>query len=139
MRYKALLENSNTSINESRNPSDWMNTLKRIRTGVVKITPAHDPNDFEVGQRHDLPVINILNDDATMNQNAGVYEGLDRYEARKKIVKDLQELDFLLNSKPHTHNVGTCYRCHSVIEPKVSKQWFVAMKSLAEPAIEAVN
>lgn len=112
---------------------------KEFGTGVVKITPAHDPNDFEVGQRHDLPVINILNDDATMNQNAGVYEGLDRYEARKKIVKDLQELDFLLNSKPHTHNVGTCYRCHSVIEPKVSKQWFVAMKSLAEPAIEAVK
>lgn len=112
---------------------------KEFGTGVVKITPAHDPNDFEVGQRHNLSVIDVMSDNATMNKNAGVYEGLDRYEARKRIVDDLKKLGFLIKIKPHTHNVGTCYRCNTVIEPKVSKQWFVKMKPLAEPAIEAVR
>ena len=87
-------------------------------TGVVKITPAHDPNDFEVGLRHDLPVIDIMNDDATMNKNAGIYEGLDRYQARKKVVEDLEKLG-LLEKVEHSHNVGTCYRCNTVIEPKL--------------------
>ncbi|AGC69102.1 valine--tRNA ligase ValS [Thermoclostridium stercorarium subsp. stercorarium DSM 8532] len=112
---------------------------KEFGTGVVKITPAHDPNDFEVGRRHNLPVIDVMNDNATMNENAGIYNGLDRYEARKRIVADLEKLGLLAEVKPHKHNVGTCYRCHTVIEPKVSKQWFVKMKPLAEPAIEAVK
>jgi len=108
-------------------------------TGVVKITPAHDPNDFEVGLRHDLPVIDIMNDDATMNANAGIYEGLDRYQARKKVVEDLEKLGFLEKVEPHSHNVGTCYRCNTVIEPRVSLQWFVKMKPLSIPAIEVVK
>jgi valyl-tRNA synthetase len=108
-------------------------------TGVVKITPAHDPNDFEVGLRHDLPVIDIMNDDATMNKNAGIYEGLDRYQARKKVVEDLEKLGLLEKVEPHSHNVGTCYRCSTVIEPKASLQWFVKMKPLSIPAIEVVK
>lgn len=112
---------------------------KDFGTGVVKITPAHDPNDFEVGLRHGLPVLDVMNDNATMNVNAGVYEGLDRYEARKRIIEDLKALGLLEKIKPHVHNVGTCYRCNTVIEPKVSKQWFVKMKPLAEPAIEVVK
>ncbi|MBC8570216.1 valine--tRNA ligase [Zongyangia hominis] len=108
-------------------------------TGVVKITPAHDPNDFEVGLRHSLPVINIMNDDATMNENAGEYAGLDRYEARKRIVKALDEQGFLVRVEDHAHNVGSCYRCHTTVEPRVSKQWFVKMEPLAKPAIEAVK
>jgi len=108
-------------------------------TGVVKITPAHDPNDFEVGLRHGLEVIKVMNDDATMNKNAGKYEGLDRYEARKRIVEDLKGLDLLVKVENHRHNVGTCYRCDTVIEPMVSMQWFVRMKPLAEPAIEVVK
>ncbi len=108
-------------------------------TGVVKITPAHDPNDFEVGIRHDLPVIDIMNDDATMNSNAGIYEGLDRYQARKKVVEDLEKLGLLEKIEPHSHNVGTCYRCNTVIEPKVSLQWFVKMKPLSIPAIDVVK
>lgn len=112
---------------------------KEFGTGVVKITPAHDPNDFEVGKRHNLPVIDVMNDNATMNENAGSYNGLDRYEARKRIVAELEKLGLLEKTKSHTHNVGTCYRCSTVIEPKVSKQWFVKMKPLAEPAIEAVK
>jgi len=108
-------------------------------TGVVKITPAHDPNDFEVGLRHGLEQIKVMNDDATMNENAGQYEGMDRYEAREQIVKDLENLDLLVKIQKHTHNVGTCYRCNTVIEPMISKQWFVRMKPLAEPAIEAVK
>lgn len=108
-------------------------------TGVVKITPAHDPNDFEVGLRHDLPVIDVMNDDATMNANAGIYEGLDRYEARKRVVGDLKKLGLLEKVEPHSHNVGTCYRCNTVIEPKVSLQWFVKMKPLSIPAIEIVK
>ena len=112
---------------------------KDFGTGAVKITPAHDPNDFEVGLRHNLPQIRIMNDDATMNENAGQYQGMDRYEARKRIVKDLEQLGFLVKVEGHTHNVGTCYRCGTVIEPLISKQWFVKMKPLAEPAIEIVK
>lgn len=108
-------------------------------TGVVKITPAHDPNDFEVGLRHDLPQIRVLDDDGTMNSEAGSYEGMDRYEARKAIVKDLEELGLLEKTEAHSHNVGECYRCTTVVEPIISKQWFVKMKPLAEPAIEAVR
>ena len=109
-------------------------------TGVVKITPAHDPNDFEVGLRHNLPVINVLDDNAVMNENAGErYVGLDRYEARKRIVQDLQEQGFLVKTEPIKHNVGACYRCKTVVEPKVSKQWFVKMQPLAEPAIKCVK
>ena len=108
-------------------------------TGVVKITPAHDPNDFEVGLRHNLPIINVMNDDATMNELAGEYAGLDRYEARKLIVKKLEELGLLVKVEPHAHNVGECYRCSTTVEPRVSKQWFVKMEPLAKPAIEAVE
>lgn len=108
-------------------------------TGCVKITPAHDPNDFEVGLRHNLPVINVMDDTAHMNENAGKYQGMDRYECRKAIVKDLEKGGFLVKIKPHVHNVGTCYRCKTTVEPKVSKQWFVKMKPLAEPAIECVK
>ena len=108
-------------------------------TGCVKITPAHDPNDFEVGLRHKLAVIDVMDDHAVMNKNAGKYEGLDRYEARKLIVADLEAGGYLVKIEPHSHNVGTCYRCSTVVEPKVSMQWFVSMKQLAEPAIEAVR
>ncbi len=108
-------------------------------TGVVKITPAHDPNDFEVGLRHNLPVINVMNDDATMNENAGKYCGLDRMQARKGVVKELEELGLLVKTEPYKHNVGTCYRCSSVVEPRISKQWFVKMEPLATPAIKAVK
>lgn len=108
-------------------------------TGVVKITPAHDPNDFEVGLRHNLPVINVMNDDATINENGGKYAGLDRYEARKQIVEELEKGGFLVKTEPLKHNVGSCYRCRTTVEPRVSKQWFVKMKPLAEPAIEAVR
>ncbi len=112
---------------------------KDFGTGVVKITPAHDPNDFEVGLRHGLEMINILNENATINKNGGAYAGMDRYEARKQMVKDLDSQGFLVQIKPHKHNVGSCYRCSTVIEPRVSWQWFVKMKPLAEPAIEAVR
>ncbi len=108
-------------------------------TGVVKITPAHDPNDFEVGVRHNLPVIRVMNDDGTMNENAGEFAGLDRYEARKRIVAKLKEMGILQKVEPHKHNVGSCYRCHTTVEPIVSKQWFVKMDVLAKPAIEAVK
>ena len=108
-------------------------------TGCVKITPAHDPNDFLVGQRHDLEQIKVMNDDATMNSYAGKYEGMDRYECRKALVKDLEEQDFLVKTVPHDHNVGTCYRCGTTVEPLTSDQWFVKMKPLAAPAIEAVE
>ena len=111
---------------------------KAFGTGAVKITPAHDPNDFEVGVRHDLPVIRVMNDDATMNENAGKYRGLSRDEARKAVVADMDKLGLLVKIENHEHNVGHCYRCHTVIEPIVSKQWFVKMKELARPAIEAV-
>jgi valyl-tRNA synthetase len=112
---------------------------REFGTGVVKITPAHDPNDFEIGLRHDLEMINVMNPDATINENGGKYAGLDRYEARKQVVRDLEELGLLVKIKPHHHNVGSCYRCNTVIEPRVSHQWFVKMKPLAEPAIEAVR
>ena len=108
-------------------------------TGVVKITPAHDPNDFEVGLRHNLPVINVMTDDAKIIDEYEKYAGMDRYEARKAIVKDLDEGGFLVKIQPHTHNVGTCYRCKTTVEPRVSKQWFVKMEPLAKPAIECVR
>ena len=107
-------------------------------TGCVKITPAHDPNDFEVGKRHALEVIRVMNDDGTMNERAFAYAGLDRYEARKRVVADLEKGGYLVKIEPHTHNVGHCYRCHSTVEPIVSKQWFVKMEPLAKPAIAAV-
>ena len=108
-------------------------------TGVVKITPAHDPNDFEVGLRHNLPIINVMTDDAKITDDYPKYAGMDRYEARKAIVKDLEEEGALVKIEDHTHNVGTCYRCHDTIEPRVSLQWFVKMEELAKPAIEAVK
>ncbi|MCY1712947.1 valine--tRNA ligase [Caproiciproducens galactitolivorans] len=108
-------------------------------TGVVKITPAHDPNDFEVGLRHDLPVINVMDDSGNMNENAGKYAGMPSLEAREKIVEELKEKGFLVAVEPIKHNVGSCYRCGTVVEPRVSKQWFVKMKPLAEPAIEQVK
>ncbi len=107
-------------------------------TGCVKITPAHDPNDFEVGKRHDLPVIRVMNDDGTMNEQAGGYAGQDRYAARKNIVADLEAGGYLVKVEPHVHNVGHCYRCHTTVEPIVSRQWFVKMEPLAKPAIAAV-
>ena len=112
---------------------------KAFGTGAVKITPAHDPNDFEVGIRHDLPVIKVMNDDGTMNENAGKYEGMDETEARAAVVADMDKLGLLLKTEDYEHNVGHCYRCHHTIEPMVSKQWFVRMKELAAPAIEAVK
>jgi valyl-tRNA synthetase len=108
-------------------------------TGVVKITPAHDPNDFEVGLRHNLEVINVLTDDAKIVEDYPKYAGMDRYEARKAIVADLEAEGALLKTEEHEHNVGTCYRCGTTVEPRVSKQWFVAMQDLAKPAIEAVK
>ena len=112
---------------------------KEFGTGAVKITPAHDPNDFEVGLRHNLEQIKVMNDDATINSYGGKYEGMDRYEARKAIVKDLEDLGLLLKVEPHTHNVGQCYRCSTTVEPITSKQWFVKMGPLAEPAIDVVK
>ncbi len=108
-------------------------------TGVVKITPAHDPNDFEVGRRHDLPVINVMTDDAKIVDDYPDYAGMDRYEARKKIVEDLEKGGFLVKIEDHSHNVGTCYRCGTTVEPRVSLQWFVKMEELAKPAIKAVE
>ncbi len=108
-------------------------------TGVVKITPAHDPNDFEVGLRHNLPIINVMTEDAKIVDDYPKYAGMDRYEARKAIVADLEAEGVLVKIEDHSHNVGTCYRCHTTVEPRVSKQWFVKMKDLAQPAIEAVK
>ena len=108
-------------------------------TGVVKITPAHDPNDFEVGLRHNLPVLNVMTEDAKIVDEYPKYAGMDRYEARKAIVADLEAGGYLVKVEDHEHNVGTCYRCHTTVEPRVSKQWFVSMKELAKPAIEAVK
>ena len=108
-------------------------------TGVVKITPAHDPNDFEVGQRHNLPIVKVMDDTAHMTEDCGKYAGMDRYEARKAIVADLEAGGYLEKIEPHPHNVGTCYRCGTTIEPMVSKQWFVRMLPLAGPAIDAVR
>ncbi len=108
-------------------------------TGCVKMTPAHDPNDFEVGLRHNLEVIRVLDDNGVVNELGGKYEGLDRYEARKQIVNDLQEQGYLVQVEDHAHNVGTCYRCHNDVEPIISAQWFVKMKPLAEEAIRVVK
>ncbi len=108
-------------------------------TGVVKITPAHDPNDFEIGQRHNLPQVQVIGRDAVMTDEAGKYAGLDRYEARRSIVEDLQQLGLLVKVEEHQHAVGQCYRCGTVVEPLVSKQWFVKMAELAKPAIAAVE
>ena len=112
---------------------------KEFGTGCVKITPAHDPNDFMVGQRHNLEQIRVMNDDATINSYGGKYEGLDRYEARRQIVDDLEKEDYLVKVVPHSHNVGSCYRCHTTVEPLTSNQWFVKMEPLAAPALEVVR
>ena len=112
---------------------------KEFGTGAVKITPAHDPNDFEVGKRHNLEEINIMNDDATINERGGRYAGMERYEARKAIVKDLEEQGFLVKIEPHSHNVGTHDRCGTTVEPLIKQQWFVKMEELAKPAIEALH
>ena len=112
---------------------------KEFGTGCVKITPAHDPNDFEVGKRHNLPEINVLNDDATINANGGKYAGMDRYEARKQMVKELEEQGLLVKVVPHSHNVGTHDRCGTTIEPMIKQQWFVKMDELIKPAVEAVK
>ena len=108
-------------------------------TGAVKMTPAHDPNDFEVGLRHNLEVIRVINDDGTINENGGKYNGMDRYECRKAIVKDLEEQGYLVKTEPYSHNVGTCYRCHNDVEPLISAQWFVKMEPLAKEAIRVVK
>ena len=108
-------------------------------TGAVKMTPAHDPNDFEVGLRHNLEVIRVLNDDGTVNENGGKYQGMDRYECRKAIVSDLEAEGYLVKTEPYSHNVGTCYRCHNDVEPLISAQWFVKMKPLAEEAIRVIK
>ena len=112
---------------------------KDFGTGCVKITPAHDPNDFEVGKRHDLPIIRIMNDDATISKEGGKYAGLDRYEARRAIVKDLEEGGYLVKVEDYAHNVGSCYRCKTTVEPLTSDQWFVKMAPLAAPALEVVK
>lgn len=112
---------------------------KEFGTGAVKMTPAHDPNDFEVGKRHGLEEINVMHDNATMNELAGKYEGMDRYECRKVLVNDLDEAGYLLKVEKHDHAVGTCYRCHTVIEPRLSLQWFVKMDELSKPAIEILK
>ena len=112
---------------------------KDFGTGVVKITPAHDPNDFEVGRRHDLPIVNVMTDDAKITEDYPAYAGMDRYEARRAIVRDLEAGGYLVRVEDHTHNVGTCYRCHTTVEPRVSLQWFVRMEPLAGPAIRAVE
>ena len=112
---------------------------REFGTGVVKITPAHDPNDFEVGKRHQLPEVNVMNDDASINELGGAYAGQDRYTARKNIVHDLEQLGLLVQVKPHTLNVGTHDRCHVVVEPLIKQQWFVKMEGLAKPAIDALK
>ena len=112
---------------------------KEFGTGAVKITPAHDPNDFEVGKRHNLEEINIMNDDATINSKGGKYAGMDRYEARAAIVHDLEEQGYLVKIAPHSHNVGTHDRCHTTVEPLIKQQWFVKMDELAKPAINALK
>lgn len=103
------------------------------------MTPAHDPNDFEVGKRTDLDLINIFTPEGKINENGGKYQGLDRFEAREKILEDLKNEGYLVSVKHHNHAVGHCYRCDTIIEPRVSKQWFVRMQPLAKPALEAVK
>ena len=108
-------------------------------TGAVKMTPAHDPNDFEVGQRHNLEIVRVIDDDGRINENGGPYNGMDRYECRKAIVKDLEEQGYLVKTEPYNHNVGTCYRCHNDVEPLISAQWFVKMEPLAKEALRVVR
>ncbi len=108
-------------------------------TGIVKVTPAHDPNDFEMGRRHNLESLNVMEPDGTMNENAGPYKGMGRFECREKLVEDLRKQGYLIKVDKHTHAVGHCYRCHTVVEPRLSKQWFVKMKPLAEPAVKVVK
>ena len=108
-------------------------------TGMVKVTPAHDPNDFEIGRRHNLPSIEVIGSDAHMTEAAGPYQGLERYECRKKVVEDLKKEGFLVKEEEHHHAVGECYRCGTVVEPLVSKQWFVKMDKLAERARKVVE
>ncbi len=112
---------------------------KDFGTGCVKITPSHDPNDFEVAQRHELEQILILDGDARINENGGKYKGLDRYEARAAVLSDLESLGLLVKTEAHAHNVGQCYRCSTTVEPLTSAQWFVKMKPLAQPAVKAVK
>ena len=112
---------------------------KEFGSGAVKMTPAHDPNDFGVGERHNLEQINVMNEDGTMNELAGKYQGMDRYECRKQLMKDLDEAGYVIAIKDHPHSVGTCYRCHTVIEPRLSEQWFVKMEELAKPAIDILK
>ncbi len=112
---------------------------KEFGTGAVKITPAHDPNDFEVGARHNLPIIKVLDDSAKVNENGGKYQGMDRYEARRQIIADLEEQGFLVKTEDHVHNVGQCYRCSTTVEPITSRQWFVKMGPLAEEALRVVK
>ena len=112
---------------------------KEFGTGCVKITPAHDPNDFEVGRRHDLEEINILNDDATINSLGGKYAGMDRYEARKAMVEDLKEQGLLVKVVPHSHSVGTHDRCGTTVEPMIKPQWFVKMDEMAKAAIKTLD
>lgn len=112
---------------------------KDFGSGAVKMTPAHDPNDFGVGERHNLEQINVMNEDGTMNELAGKYQGMDRYECRKQLMKDLEEAGYVIAIKDHPHAVGTCYRCHTVIEPRLSEQWFVKMDELAKPAIDILK
>ena len=140
-RYKALIGKTVTLPLVNREIPVVADTYVEMDfgTGVVKITPAHDPNDFEVGLRHNLEVINVMTDDAHINEKGGKYAGMDRYEARKAIVADLDEGGFLVKVEPMKHNVGHCYRCHSTVEPRVSKQWFVKMEPLAKPAIDVVK
>jgi len=110
---------------------------RELGTGALKVTPAHDPNDFEIGKRHDLEAINILNEDATINEAGGEFRGLDRYEARARIIERLEALGLLEKTEDHPNAVGSCHRCHTVVEPRLSDQWFVKMKPLAEPALAA--
>lgn len=112
---------------------------RELGTGALKVTPAHDPNDYEIGQRHGLEVINIFTEDAKVNEEGGIYAGLDRYQARKQVVKDLSEQGYLVGQKDHVHAVGHCYRCHKVVEPRISDQWFVAMEDLAKQAKQSVE
>ena len=112
---------------------------KDFGSGAVKMTPAHDPNDFGVGQRHNLEEINVMNEDGTMNELAGKYQGMDRYECRKQLMQDLEEAGYVIAIKDRPHSVGTCYRCHTVIEPRLSEQWFVKMDELAKPAIDILK
>ena len=112
---------------------------KSFGTGALKITPAHDFNDFEIGRRHGLPIINVMDPEARMNENAGVYQGMDRKACRQKVLEDLKALGLLEKIETYTHNIGHCYRCKTMIEPTLSKQWFVRVGPLAEPALKAVE